>query len=85
MDCLLNEIRSWNQNIDLEMLPKDPLGRCFSYFKLVSVSLSIWLQLHLLTPGLRSCVTKICKNLSWGIFFITFLNYEQKLPKKLLF
>ena len=33
--------------------------------------------------SIRSYLTKIRKNRSWGIFFITFLNYEQKLSKKI--
>ena len=35
--------------------------------------------------GLRSYLTKIRKNPSWGIFFIKFLNYGENLPEKLLF
>ena len=35
--------------------------------------------------GLRSHLTKVCKNPLWQIFCMTFLNYGQKLPKKLLF
>ena len=33
--------------------------------------------------GIRSYLTKIRKNRSRGIFFITFLNYERKLSKKI--
>ena len=37
------------------------------------------------SDGIRSYLTKICENPLWGIFFITFLNYEQKFSKKLSF
>ena len=35
--------------------------------------------------GLKSYLTKIHKNPSWGIFFTKFLNYGENLPEKLLF
>ena len=29
MDCLVREIRSWNDNLDLEILPTNPVGMLF--------------------------------------------------------